>query len=105
MNAKEELKAELKGKPDIKCAIIRYDRTFVNAKIIKLYPGYTTEQLEEFFNNLDFEYDSGFGGQELYGYVWLENNNWLERYEYDGSECWECKSYPNVEDGYGEIKF
>jgi len=51
---------------------------------------YNITTLEE----LNFEYDNGFGVQELYGYVLLDDNDWLERHEYDGSEWWEYKKYP-----------
>jgi hypothetical protein len=49
---------------------------------------------------LDFEYDNGYGGQELFGYVVFKDNTWLERGEYDGSEWWEYQKCPT----YNEIK-
>lgn len=45
---------------------------------------------------LDFCYDSDFGGQELFGTVWLKDGSWLERSEYDGSECWDHKIKPEM---------
>lgn len=42
----------------------------------------------------DLSYDSGFGGQELFGYIWYEDGTWSERGEYDGSEWWEHKDRP-----------
>lgn len=45
---------------------------------------------------LDIEYDNGYGGQELFGRVWLTNDAWLERGEYDGSEWWNVKTFPNI---------
>ena len=62
---------------------IMYERTYGDERIIK--------SLEQ----LDFNYDDGFGGQELYGYVLLDDQDWLERHEYDGSEWWEYKKYPS----------
>jgi hypothetical protein len=53
-----------------------------------LLVGYTNEEYEEFLGKLDFEYDDGYGTQQLYGYVWFENETWAERDEYDGSEWW-----------------
>ena len=38
----------------------------------------------------NFEYDNGYGGQEV-AYdliVYFKDGSWLERYEYDGSERW-----------------
>ena len=45
---------------------------------------------------LDFEYDSGYGGQELYGNIWYTDGTWSERGEYDGSEWWEHKICPPI---------
>ena len=44
----------------------------------------------------DLEYDSGFGGQEIVDdlVVVFEDNSWLERHEYDGSEGWGFKESP-----------
>jgi hypothetical protein len=46
---------------------------------------------------LDFEYDAGYGGQELFGFVVFEDGSWLERGEYDGSEWWAYKKTPTRE--------
>ena len=54
------------------------------------------KDIEDFLNNLDFKYDSGFGGQLLYGNVWFTDGTWLERGEYDGSEWWEYKTTPAI---------
>lgn len=51
------------------------------------------EELNNFFEFLDTEYDSGFGGEELFGKIWFWDYSWLERAEYDGSEWWEYKKY------------
>ena len=47
---------------------------------------------------LDFEYDSGYGTQHLYGTVWLSDGTWFERREYDGSERWMHVKPPNPKD-------
>jgi hypothetical protein len=49
-------------------------------------------------NNLDVEYYEGFGSQQLRGVVLLDNNDWLERQQYDGSEWWEYRKCPTVEE-------
>jgi hypothetical protein len=51
--------------------------------------GHTQADWEAFIEVLDFKYDAGYGGQELYGLVWLTDGTWLERGEYDGSEWWD----------------
>ena len=43
---------------------------------------------------LDFEYDNGYGSQELYGHIWYTDGTWSERYEYNGDERWVHKSCP-----------
>jgi len=41
-------------------------------------------------------YDNGFGAQEISDSLMVVGDNWwLERYEYDGSECWVFKTYPH----------
>ena len=41
-------------------------------------------------------YDNSYGGQELFGMIWMKNGDWLERGEYDGSEWWEYKTCPEI---------
>lgn len=49
-------------------------------------------------DDLDFEYDSGYGLQELQGVVYCKDKNdnpvWLTRGEYDGSEWWNINTIP-----------
>lgn len=113
-NAKAELiqhltaLQELKGKViSIKCATISTDRNsywdsndnYVQPPPILLKEGYTPAEYEEFLKKLNFEYDNGYGGQELFGTIWLsEDNTWYERGEYDGSEWWEYNECPVVPD-------
>lgn len=40
------------------------------------------------------DYDDGYGTQELFGTITFKNGTWLDRYEYDGSECWSFNKYP-----------
>ena len=47
---------------------------------------------------LDVVYDNGFGSQHLFGYVLFNDNTWLSRHEYDGSEWWEYNHPPTVEE-------
>lgn len=100
MNAKQELLGILEGKSGIKCADLQYDDNtnyFLRENIINkffLEPIHNEKDEEDFLNSLDFEYDSGYGTQELEGVVWLVDGTWLERGEYDGAEWWEHKVVP-----------
>lgn len=105
MNAKEELLTMLgyvkrKYNAEILCAVIDF-----GDKAINLNQGYDAEEFNEFLNNLDFNYNNGFGGQLLFGKVWLTNNVWLDRGEYDGSEWWEHYKYPEIPDDVKATKF
>lgn len=51
--------------------------------------------LEEVLPKLNFEYDNGYGSQELRGCIWYKDGTWSERGEYDGSEWWEHKYCPD----------
>ena len=96
MNAKEELLKHVKQR-QIKCAEIQYVEGFTKCeKTFNLKVGYSVDDLEKFLRYLDFEYDDGFGGQELFGLVWYEDGTWSERNEYDGSEWWEYKKTPEI---------
>ena len=53
----------------------------------------------------DRDYDSGFGGQELFGTITFKDGTWLERGEYDGSEWWEYKTTPKGGGGGEEEVF
>lgn len=98
MNAKDEFLDKIKNKHSVSCAYIKFDRYWdeKKVKVFKLKPGYTEEDYNAFLKSLDFEYDDGYGSQELYGYVWFTNDSWLERHEYDGSECWHFKKTPEL---------
>jgi len=87
MNAKQELLEELKN----------YKKTIDNIVAIKITYEISYKKNIEInkIEELDFDYDNGYGGQELYGYVLLDDQDWLERHEYDGAEWWEYKKYPS----------
>lgn len=90
MNALKEL-LRIVNATEIKCAEIS-----CNDKSIELKAGHTFSELTVFLESLDFEYDDGYGGQELYGLVWLDDGTWLSRGEYDGSEWWERHVLPEI---------
>lgn len=65
-------------------------------KNLRLLKGHTEEEYAKFLECLDFEYDSGFGCQELFGMIWYGDGSWSERDEYDGSEWWSLRSLPQI---------
>ncbi len=104
MNAKDEFLTHTDGSPNgfdyILCATIKYESSRHNSKVsqFSLTTGWTKEDWNDFIKSLDFEYDNGFGSQELYGIIWYTNGTWSDRDEYDGSELWkynECPKIPN----------
>lgn len=107
-NAKEELLNALERTEGVvKCAYIKCQRDsywddsddYIQPAPILLKEGYTPTDYTEFLDKLNFEYDAGYGGQELYGMVWLmEDHAWLDRGEYDGSEWWAYSKCPSVPD-------
>jgi hypothetical protein len=100
MNAKNEIIEHSHAvKQHVKCAQITLFTGWEqdsNSAEFNLPVGYSDQDLEDFLNKLDFDYDSGFGTQYLYGNIWYTDGTWSERYEYDGSECWIHKSCPPI---------
>jgi hypothetical protein len=99
MNAKEEFLGMVKNKVVI-CASISYENCWDREACSKhiLPVTYTEEQYNAFVESLDFEYDSGYGGQELFGTVWFKDGTWANRGEYDGSEWWDYHVCPTIPD-------
>lgn len=60
----------------------------------------------EFETLADFNYDSGFGTQEVPCdlVIVFENNTMLERYEYDGAERWRFCVIPKAKPNPSKIK-
>lgn len=98
MSAKEEFLKHIKDRK-VLCAEISYRNCWDfqgPMKDFNLPVGYTQEQYDEFVNSLDFEYDAGYGGQELFGTIWYTDGTWSDRGEYDGSEWWNYQRCPNI---------
>lgn len=93
MNAKQELLEILKGREPLAAVIHSGDEWDDDRTAIELKVG---GDFEAFLNKLDFEYDNGYGGQELFGTVWVDDKVWLARGEYDGSEWWQELNYPEI---------
>lgn len=63
-------------------------------KEFKLPPEHTLEEAITFLKSLDFEYNDGYGLQEVFGTIIFNDNTWLSRNEYDGSEWWVFNTCP-----------
>ena len=97
MNAKQEFLEIIKGK-EVVCAKIGGDREHFGNEVKWATLGieYTKEGFDDFCEKLNFEYDEGYGSQELFGLI-LFKDCYADRYEYDGSECWQVHKMPTVE--------
>jgi hypothetical protein len=100
MNAREELNGILNHVAQVKCAYITLgNEVYLKESDLKrcmLRVDYNDREFKEFMDSLDFEYDDGYGGQELFGNVWLQDGTWLRRNEYDGSEWWSHVAQPRI---------
>jgi len=95
MNAKLEFLNATKSNK-LLCSTITLSYDWNSGTMFNLKPGYTPEEYDIFIKNLDFDYDSGYGTQHLYGTIWCEDGVWFDRHEYDGSEHWDFHKYPTI---------
>lgn len=102
MNAKKEFIDHTQGKK-VKCASINFggyyddhDEYIENSIVLKC--NFSESDYEEFLKKLDVDYDSGYGGQNLFGTIWYEDGTWSSRGEYDGSEWWEYNQCPEIDE-------
>lgn len=87
-NAKKEILEEV-GEKEVELVRIVFVTSYSNE------PQQIIEgELLDVLLRLDFNYDNGYGGQYLYGFIWYKDGTWSERGEYDGSEWWEHKESP-----------
>jgi hypothetical protein len=109
-NAKEEFIKHV-GNKIVKCASIDYspysfrDEEEQGETTYLLPVNYTQEEYNAFLDSLDFMYDDGYGAQQLYGTIWYVGDTWSDRYEYDGSECWQFHKCPKVPNSLFKSKF
>lgn len=91
MNAKHELLETLqdinKTKENIVAINIKLYSDIYGKNVVARVK--TTDDIDE----LDVNYDDGYGTQYLYGLVLFDDGTWLSRDEYDGSEAWNY-NYP-----------
>ena len=96
VNAREEFLEETKSR-DILCSrITRGDDYGDDRRTYILKKGFSEKDFSDFIKTLDIEYDDGYGGQNLFGYIWYKDGTWSERGVYDGSEWWSYKTCPEV---------
>jgi hypothetical protein len=101
MNANQEFISHIETRK-VKCAEIlgrdQYDELTDSYKADGIYlkVNYSEDDYQSFLSQLDFNYDSGYGGQELYGIIWYEDGTWSSRGEYDGSEWREHNECPVI---------
>lgn len=98
-NAKQEFLEHTKGKK-MRCAKITFGDPYYEDEDVNKYfilpVGYDPTDLELFLKEINKEYDSGWGGQELFGTIWYTDGTWSTRGEYDGSEWWEYNECPEI---------
>ena len=112
INAMQELLAMFKDEQttcNVRCAVVglRSSKTWdldlqdiVDGQMCLrravLVENWDNDQWCNFLQDLNFNYDNGYGTQELFGVVWFKDGSWLERDEYDGSEWWQLKKSPTL---------
>ena len=104
-NAWEELSDILvrkhKGVNEIVHAYITGNPFYVELEPTKVYFDMRVDSLISMPDKLNFTYDDCYGGQELFGLIVFIDGSWLERGGYDGSEWWEYKKTPTIDEVYG----
>lgn len=104
MNAKQEF-IEHVGTKEVQAAILMYELSYSEPlKKFVLKERYNKDNYNEFLELLNFDYDDGFGGQELEGTIWYTDGTWSSRGEYDGSEWWEYHKRPKFIEEYRLMK-
>lgn len=100
LNCKDEFLEHTKGLQPLCAHIYKGDPDYYEEveRVAYLKVGYTSDDFLIFLKEIDFEYDNGFGGQEVFGTIWYTDGTWSERTEYDGSEWWARKKCPQIPD-------
>lgn len=95
MNAKEEFLIHTglvtSNVNKIKCAEIQFGHDSYYLGTV-----WDKQEAKDFLDKIDFDYDNGYGTQNLYGVVWYEDGTWSDRGQYDGSEWWQHNVCPNI---------
>ncbi len=88
MNAKREMMDLIAKHGKLLCATV-----ITTTKHIDMPIGCPVRR---FLNQLDFDYNNGFGYQWITGTLWFVDGTWATRGEYDGSEWWEHHKLPEI---------
>ena len=95
MNAREEFIKHI-GSRKVLCAGIQRGDDWGESVVYNLTTGWDSEDWSKFLFDIDFEYDCGYGGQNLFGTIWYSDGTWSDRGEYDGSEWYEYHYCPPI---------
>lgn len=97
MNARQEFLVHTQDRK-IKCATLRLGDEWLDGvqtfNILKVH--WDSLDMDNFLKKLNREYDSGYGGQYLFGIIWYDDGSWSDRGEYDGSEWWQYQCCPAI---------
>ena len=95
-NAREEFIKHV-GSREVLCArIATGEYEWQDIRTFLLKKDYTALDYSYFLTQLDYRYDNGYGGQELFGTIWYKDGTWSIRAVYDGDEWWEHVSKPEI---------
>jgi hypothetical protein len=84
-NAKYELLEHIAGK-DVEFVSIVYN-TGLTVNAIR-------GVLDDVIERLNFEYNAGYGRQQIAGYIWYTDGTWSSRVGRDGGEWWKHNKRP-----------
>lgn len=65
-------------------------------KTVMLYKDYEDDEIEDFFEAIDFEYSGGSGTPEVEGVLWFTNGTYATRQHEAGQEWWEVHTVPKI---------
>lgn len=86
-----------RGEHDVKCASVSYESIFDDeTQVASLPVDWSEDEFDFFLKKLNFNYNDGFGVQEVYGIIWYTDGSWSTREEYDGSEWWVHNILPDI---------
>lgn len=77
----------------------KYKAQTIYEEVVKtamLYKDFTDEEIEDFFEAIDFEYSGGAGTPEIEGVLWFTNGTYATRVCECGQECWEVHAIPKI---------
>ena len=79
--------------------LLSNNKTFDDVIFIGDRTTHTKMTVKDFLEHANVEYNGGYGIEEINTELILVGKDfWLERGTYDGSEWWEYKSMPNIND-------